>query len=111
MKIRARGGTLPEGAEPALNASTRSPPWMRANASAIWLRLLFSTQTNRTRLRAEGSLIAALQEWWRSASAYREIAAGVQAGTAPQRLFPNQVSAPMMPMTMAAQKKICPGYP
>src|SRR3954454_20215120 len=49
MASMALGLTRPEGREPALWASTRPAPWMRAKASAIWLRLLFSTQTNRTR--------------------------------------------------------------
>src|SRR6478672_11937462 len=49
MKRMAFGFTTPEGREPALNASTSAPPSMRANASAIWLRLAFSTQTNNTR--------------------------------------------------------------
>src|SRR5581483_4479922 len=39
------------GREPALWASTPGPPWMRAKASAIWLRQEFSTQTKRMRLR------------------------------------------------------------
>src|SRR5678815_1462103 len=49
MKRTAFGFTTPEGREPALNASTSGPPSIRAKASAIWLRLEFSTQTNRTR--------------------------------------------------------------
>src|SRR5690349_10260516 len=49
MNCTARGLMRPDGAEPALHASTASPPWRRAKASAIWLRLAFSTQTNRTR--------------------------------------------------------------
>src|SRR5690349_9110456 len=49
MNSTARGLMRPEGAEPALDASTASPPCMRANASAIWLRFAFSTHTNRTR--------------------------------------------------------------
>src|SRR5688500_8754254 len=49
MKRSAFGLITPEGREPALCASTPAPPWTRANASAIWLRLEFSTQTNNTR--------------------------------------------------------------
>src|SRR5438270_5601047 len=49
MAATARGLICPDGREPALTASTRPPPWRRAKASAIWLRLLFSTQTKRTR--------------------------------------------------------------
>src|SRR4249919_1178320 len=49
MKRTAFGLITPEGLEPALSASTALPPWMRAKASAIWLRLEFSTQTNSTR--------------------------------------------------------------
>src|SRR5687768_1333532 len=45
----AFGLTFPDGFDPALQASIVSPPSIRANASAIWLRLEFSTQTNRTR--------------------------------------------------------------
>src|SRR6185437_4472804 len=52
MNSTARGLTRPDGREPALYASTRPAPCMRAKASAIWLRLLFSTQTNTTRFRA-----------------------------------------------------------
>src|SRR6185312_1870372 len=55
MKRTAFGWIRPDGAEPALKASTASPPWMRAKASAIWLRLAFSTQTNRTRFIGSGS--------------------------------------------------------
>src|SRR5881392_3187283 len=47
----ARGLILPDGREPALYASMPSPPCRRANASAIWLRLLFSTQTKSIRIR------------------------------------------------------------
>src|SRR5687767_7951993 len=50
MEAIARGLTTPDGAEPALYASTTSPPSMRAKASAIWLRFELWTQTNRTRL-------------------------------------------------------------
>jgi hypothetical protein len=39
---------MPEGLEPALKAVTPSPPCKRAKASAIWLRLEFSTHTNKT---------------------------------------------------------------
>src|SRR5947199_3435640 len=53
MKATARGLTTPEGREPALWASTPSPPWRRANASAIWLRLAFSTHTKRMRGRVD----------------------------------------------------------
>src|SRR5438874_9334324 len=49
MNSMARGLTLPEGREPALNASTLPAPYIRANASAICERLLFSMQTKRTR--------------------------------------------------------------
>src|SRR4051794_24525581 len=45
----AFGLTRPDGREPALYTSTLAPPWMRANACAIWLRQEFSTQTNRMR--------------------------------------------------------------
>src|SRR5262249_22763537 len=45
----AFGSTAPAGREPALYASTASPPSIRANASAIWLRLTFSTHTKRIR--------------------------------------------------------------
>jgi len=44
----AFGFTTPDGREPALKASTASPPCIRANASAIWLRQEFSTQTNKS---------------------------------------------------------------
>ena len=44
--------TRPDGREPALRASTPAPPKRRANASAIWLRLEFSTHTNSTRFKA-----------------------------------------------------------
>src|SRR5437667_12845008 len=50
MNATALGLTWPEGREPPLCGSTASPPCMRAKASAIWLRLLFSMQTKRTRL-------------------------------------------------------------
>src|SRR5690606_26728286 len=49
MKRTALGLMTPDGLDPALIASTASPPCMRANASAIWLRLAFSTHTKRTR--------------------------------------------------------------
>ena len=49
MKRIAFGLIRPDGFDPALDASTPSPPWMRANASAIWLRLEFSTHTKRMR--------------------------------------------------------------
>src|SRR5690606_30350347 len=49
----------PEGREPALSASTPSPPWMRANASAIWLRFEFSTHTKSTRFLAPATISAA----------------------------------------------------
>src|ERR1051326_6207625 len=49
MAAIALGLMRPDGREPALNASTRSPPWIWANASAIWLRFEFSTQTKITR--------------------------------------------------------------
>src|SRR6185312_5395371 len=55
MKRTAFGLILPAGAEPALSASTASPPWICAKASAIWLRLAFSTQTNRMRFTGMGS--------------------------------------------------------
>src|SRR6185312_7079440 len=55
MKRTAFGWIRPDGAEPALRASIAPPPWMRAKASAIWLRLAFSTQTNRTRFIGSGS--------------------------------------------------------
>src|SRR5688500_6213040 len=55
MKRIAFGLITPEGLEPALKASTPSPPNLRAKASAIWLRLEFSTQTNSTRLRASAT--------------------------------------------------------
>jgi|GEM_PF-2235410 len=45
----ALGLTTPDGRDPALYASIDAPPSIRANASAIWLRLEFSTQTNSTR--------------------------------------------------------------
>src|SRR5689334_6253584 len=48
MNSTARGLITPDGRDPALNASMASPPRARANASAIWLRFEFSTQTNRT---------------------------------------------------------------
>jgi len=47
--------TFPDGREPALYASTFPGPWMRAKASAIWLRLEFSTQTKITRFIAPPS--------------------------------------------------------
>src|SRR6266705_529272 len=50
MASMARALILPEGREPALKASTRPAPCRRAKASAIWLRLLFSTQTKRIRI-------------------------------------------------------------
>src|SRR5690242_15026579 len=50
MKRTALGLTTPDGREPALSASTPSPPCRRAKACAIWLRLAFSTHTNSTRL-------------------------------------------------------------
>src|SRR5690606_24044683 len=59
MKRTARGLTRPEGREPALSASTPSPPWMRANASAIWLRFEFSTHTKSTRFLAPTTISAA----------------------------------------------------
>src|SRR5262245_29230617 len=43
----AFGLIRPDGREPALNAWTLPSPRSRANASAIWLRLEFSTQTKR----------------------------------------------------------------
>src|SRR5688572_25306403 len=43
----AFGFTTPEGFDPALYADTSSPPWIFAKAWAIWLRLLFSIQTNK----------------------------------------------------------------
>src|SRR5687767_7280802 len=49
MAATAFGLTRPDGRDPAECASTSGPPYMRANASAIWLRLEFSTQTNTTR--------------------------------------------------------------
>src|SRR5687768_13057178 len=49
MKRIAFGLITPDGFEPALKASTASSPWICAKASAIWLRLAFSTQTKRTR--------------------------------------------------------------
>ena len=49
MNRIAFGLIRPDGFEPALSASTASPPWRRAKASAIWLRLEFSTHTNSTR--------------------------------------------------------------
>src|SRR5947207_2921863 len=49
MAATALGFTRPDGREPALNASTLPAPWTRANASAIWLRFEFSTQTKSTR--------------------------------------------------------------
>ena len=52
MNSTARGLTFPDGRLPALNASTRPAPWMRANASAIWERFEFSTHTNRMRFGA-----------------------------------------------------------
>src|SRR6185437_5251753 len=55
MKRTAFGWIRPDGAEPALKASIAPTPWMRAKASAIWLRLAFSTQTNRTRFIGSGS--------------------------------------------------------
>src|SRR5579871_1193058 len=69
MNSTARGLTRPEGREPALYASTRPTPCRRANASAIWLRLLFSTHTNSTRLAEHpaGSLMAKLPSLpWRN---------------------------------------------
>src|SRR5690606_8950803 len=59
MKRTARGLPRPEGREPALRASTPSPPWMRANASAIWLRFEFSTHTNSTRFLGPATISAA----------------------------------------------------
>src|SRR5437764_133856 len=50
MASTAFGLTTPDGRDPALYASTAGPPSMRANASAIWLRLAFSTHTNSSRL-------------------------------------------------------------
>ena len=49
MKRMALGLMRPEGFDPALSASTPSPPSIRAKASAIWLRLEFSTHTKSTR--------------------------------------------------------------
>src|SRR6266536_2098412 len=49
MASTAFGWTRPAGREPALYASTQPAPYMRAKASAIWLRLQFSTQMNKTR--------------------------------------------------------------
>src|SRR5205823_5694671 len=57
MNCTARGFTLPDGRLPAEWASTSLPPWRRANASAIWLRFEFSTQTNRIRFFGLGSLM------------------------------------------------------
>jgi hypothetical protein len=51
MKRMAFGLICPDGPESALRASMASPPWICANASAIWLRLEFSTQTTRARFR------------------------------------------------------------
>src|SRR5208282_2954142 len=48
MASIALGLIRPDGREPALNASTFSAPWIRANASAIWLRFEFSTHTKTT---------------------------------------------------------------
>src|SRR5437764_14811144 len=63
------GLTRPEGREPALCASTRPWPWMRAKASAIWLRLEFSTQTNRTCFIRHGGK-ASQPPVWRTAFVY-----------------------------------------
>src|SRR5688572_27552675 len=60
MKRVALGLTWPEGLEPALSASTLSPPWIWAKASAIWLRFEFSTQTNSTRFLAVMGLVGPL---------------------------------------------------
>src|SRR5437870_3912313 len=49
MAAMAFGWTASAGWQPALYASTQPSPHMRANASAIWLRLQFSLQTKRTR--------------------------------------------------------------
>ena len=54
MNRIALGLMRPDGADPALAASTDAPPCMRAKASAIWLRLEFSTQTNSTRFMVSG---------------------------------------------------------
>src|SRR3990167_9414696 len=70
MKRMAFGLICPEGFEPALSASTASPPWMCAKASAIWLRLEFSTQTNNTRFME----ISSVRQ--KSAAAGRRRAAG-----------------------------------
>jgi hypothetical protein len=47
MAAIAFGFTMPEGLDPALNASTSFPPNILAKAWLIWLLLLFSTHTNR----------------------------------------------------------------
>src|SRR5690606_10071843 len=76
MKRIAFGLIRPDGREPALNASTSAPPCMRANASAIWLRLAFSTQTNNTRFIAASSAARRLRPAARGAIAHLRPDAG-----------------------------------
>ena len=47
MAATALALTTPDGREPALYATTCAPPCMAAKACAIWLRLAFSTHTNK----------------------------------------------------------------
>src|SRR5947209_8515377 len=80
MNSTARGLIRPDGREPALNASTVPAPWMRAKASAIWLRLLFSTQTKTMRF------MSCFLRTRRAGAAARRLdaAAGQHAGTGAQ---------------------------
>src|SRR5437660_7922769 len=48
MKSMARGLIRPQEGAPALHASTRQWPCSRGKASAIWLRLRFSTHKEDT---------------------------------------------------------------
>src|SRR5690606_27246729 len=76
MKRTAFGLIRPEGREPALSASTSAPPWMRAQASAIWLRLAFSMQTNRIRFMSAASAARRLRPAARGAISHLRADAG-----------------------------------
>src|SRR5690606_22169684 len=56
--------------------STCAPPWMRAKASAIWLRLAFSMQTKRIRFMVAASAARRLRPAARGAISHLRADAG-----------------------------------